>query len=84
MIEGAKQKVIPPSKVLSVLKEWEKPSFEYEDNDKNLYRLHNAFTTVMRCYKDNPISAPQRSFKLMNVFTKHVGYNPFEDDNETS
>ena len=71
-VEGAKQKVIPSSKILPVVKEWENPSFEYDDDRKTLYRLHNAFTTVMRCYNNNPITSPKRSFQLINVLGKHV------------
>ena len=71
IVEGAKEKVIPSSKIIPVVKEWEKPSFEYDDNNKNLYRLHNSFTTVMRCYKGNPIVSPKRSFKLMSVLNSY-------------
>ena len=70
-VEGAKKKVIPSSKILPVVKEWENPSFEYDDDRKTLYRLHNAFTTVMRCYNNNPITSPQRSFQLINVLSDY-------------
>ena len=43
-----------------------------DDDRKTLYRLHNAFTTVMRCYNNNPITSPKRSFQLINVLGKHV------------
>ena len=74
IVEGAKEKVIPSSKILPVVKEWDKPSFEYDNNEKNLYRLHNSFTTVMRCYKHNPIVSPKRSFKLMNVLNSYKSF----------
>lgn len=71
IVEGAKKKVIPSSKILPVVKEWENPSFEYDNDDKTLYRLHNSFTTVMRCYNNNPITSPKRSFGLINVLGEY-------------
>ena len=46
LVESARKKVIPSSKILTVYKEWMNPSFNYDNNDDNVYKLYNAFTTV--------------------------------------
>lgn len=73
LVESASKKIIPSSKILSVYKEWMKPQFEYDNNDKNLYRLYNSFTTVLRGYKEHAVTNPKRNFALLELLNGVAG-----------
>ena len=49
IIQAAKQDIIPSSKILPVVREWERPTYEdFFVYGYSLWRLEQAFTTVMR------------------------------------
>ena len=70
IIESAKKKIIPSSKILPVYKEWTEPSFDYDNNEDNVYKLYNSFTTVLRDYKEHAVSNPKRSFNLLELLSE--------------
>ena len=53
-----------------VYKEWINPSFNYDDNDDNVYKLYNAFTTVLRDYKEHAVTNPKRNFALLELLNE--------------
>lgn len=73
LVESANRNIIPSSKILTVYKEWLKPQFEYDDNNKNIYRLYNSFTTILRDYKDHAVTNPKRNFALLEVLNDVTG-----------
>ena len=70
LVESARKKVIPSSKILSVYKEWMNPSFSYDNNSDNVYKLYNAFTTVLRDYKEHAVTNPKRNFTLLELLSE--------------
>ena len=70
LVESARKKVIPSSKILSVYKEWMKPSYNYDNNSNNVYKLYNAFTTVMKVYKEHAVNNPKRNFALLELLNE--------------
>ena len=70
IIESARKKIIPSSKILSVYKEWIEPSFSYDNNDDSVYKLYNSFTTVLRDYKEHAVTNPKRSFALLELLNE--------------
>lgn len=70
IIESAKKKIIPSSKILSVYKEWNEPSFNYDNNEDSVYKLYNSFTTVLRDYKEHAVTNPKRSFSLLELLNE--------------
>ena len=70
IIESARKKIIPSSKILSVYQEWIEPSFSYDNNDDSVYKLYNSFTTVLRDYKEHAVTNPKRSFALLELLNK--------------
>ena len=70
IIESSRKKIIPSSKILPVYKEWIEPSFSYDNNDDNVYKLYNSFTTVLRDYKEHAVTNPKRSFALLELLNK--------------
>ena len=78
LVESASQKIIPSSKILKVYKEWIEPQFEYDNNDKNLYRLYNSFTTILRGYKEHAVTNPKRNFALLDLLNEVVGDTQLE------
>ena len=73
LVESANKKVIPSSKILTVYKEWLAPQFDYDNNDKNIYRLYNTFTTILRDYKDHAVTNPKRNFALLELLNNITG-----------
>ena len=73
LVESANKKVIPSSKILTVYKEWLAPQFDYDNNDKNIYRLYNTFTTILRDYKDHAVTNPKRNFALLEILSDITG-----------
>ena len=73
IIEGGKRSVIPGSKLMNVVKEWEKPSYkEFEADGMSLYRLHNAFTTVLKNSNKNVFAIPERTMSLNDMLKESV------------
>ena len=70
LVESARKKVIPSSKILTVYKEWINPSFNYDDDGDNVYKLYNAFTTVLRDYKEHAVTNPKRNFALLELLNE--------------
>ena len=70
LVESARKKVIPSSKILSVYKEWINPSYNYDDNQDNVYKLYNAFTTSLRDYKEHVVTNPKRNFALLELLNE--------------
>ena len=68
IIEGAKRGVISGSKIIDVVKEWEKPRYpEFSQYGDSMYKLHNAFTTVMKTANKNVFTLPQKTMKLQEM-----------------
>ena len=70
IIDGAKQNIIPPSKILKVVDEWDKPGSTvkkdysvFEEHGRSLWRMQNAFTTVLHSNK-NIFKLPEKTMKL--------------------
>ena len=79
IIQGVKDKIVPPSKVLKVVQEWSKPGStvnkdysEFLEHGKSLWRLQNAFTTVLHSNK-NIFSLPEKTMKLSRKLLKVAG-----------
>ena len=70
IIESARKKIIPSSKILAVYKEWNEPSFNYDNNKDSVYKLYNSFTTVLRDYKEHAVTNPKRSFALLELLNE--------------
>ena len=69
VINAARKKVISSSKILSVVDEFENPSYEeFREEGKNLFRLKQAFTTVMKRHK-NIFDTPKRTINLNDILT---------------
>lgn len=70
IIEGAKQKIIPPSQILKVVDEWDNPGCTvkkdysvFKEHGRSLWRMQNAFTTVLHSNK-NIFKLPEKTMKL--------------------
>ena len=70
IIEGAKQKIVPPSQILNVVDEWDEPGSTvkkdysvFKEHGKSLWRMQNAFTTVLHNNK-NIFNLPEKTIKL--------------------
>ena len=69
VINAARKKIISSSKILSVVDEFKNPSYEeFREEDKNLFRLKQAFTTVMKRHK-NIFDTPKRTINLNDILT---------------
>jgi len=68
IVEGAKRGVIPGTRIIDVVKEWEKPTYpEFKEWGDSMYRLHNAFTTVMKTSNKNIFTLPQKTMILQDL-----------------
>ena len=47
-----------------------KPSYNYDNNSNNVYKLYNAFTTVMKVYKEHAVNNPKRNFALLELLNE--------------
>ena len=66
IIRAAKQDIIPSSKIMPVVREWEQPTYEdFFEHGYSLWRLEQAFTTVMR---REIFSSTEKSLKLHGIF----------------
>ena len=68
IIEGAKRRVISGTKIIDVVKEWENPRYpEFNEWGNSMYKLHNAFTTVMKTANKNVFTLPQKTMDLQDL-----------------
>ena len=82
VVEMAKQKVLPSSRILPVIKEWEKPSFkEFEQDGYSMFRLKQAFTSVMKRNK-NIFTTSKSTVKLNQKLVEFIGEISTESYNE--
>ena len=73
IIEGGKRSVVPGSKLMNVVKEWEVPSYnKFTEYGLSLYRLHNAFTTVLKDTNKNVFSIPTKTISLNEMLKDSV------------
>ena len=77
IIECVKRKVVPPSQVLQVVKEWEKPGSTvnkdysvFNEHGDSLWKMQNAFTTVLHNNK-NVFGLPEKTINLNKMLSSY-------------
>jgi len=73
IIECAKRSIIAPNQVVSVYDEWEEPKDNFGDEPRNLWRLTNAFTSVMKQKRINVFRNAPATLKLDEIVQEHFG-----------
>ncbi|MBX9623817.1 MAG: DUF945 domain-containing protein [Gemmataceae bacterium] len=64
IVRGLDRKVIHARQLPAVVAEWRKPSFDYGSDDPTVWRLFNAFTTVLGKSRANPFDHAAMTTRL--------------------
>jgi hypothetical protein len=73
IIQCAKRRIIAPNQIMSVYDEWEEPKDAFGDEPRNLWRLTNAFTSVMKQKRINVFRNAPATLKLDEIVQEHFG-----------
>ena len=73
IIQCAKRRIIAPNQIMSVYDEWEEPKDAFGDEPRTLWRLTNAFTSVMKQKRINVFRNAPATLKLDEIVQEHFG-----------